>query len=362
MPAAEWDPLMTKRAEMTSRDPKAIDLDTILASDPAVIDIVHRDWKSQVRLEASSRRAFLTLDASRGTFMKLGNDLEILWDAAGMERFRLVDGCLVQLELLSTLPERLVEKPVKPLVTEFRVAVVTAYYKEPKAFLERCLRSVRGQTVAVDHILVADGLPQDWIEAEGVRHIRLDKSHGDYGNTPRGIGSLLAIAENYDAIAFLDADNWFEPHHIELAIQTRRNAGKPCDVVFGQRNMMRPDETIIPVVDEPIEAHVDTNCFVFFRGSFHILQTFALIPRELSAIGDRIFYANLRKADLSTAIMPTKTVNYHCIWASIYADAGEVPPADAKPNIDQKPLMAWIAALTPEKRLEVSRRTGLQLD
>jgi len=69
-----------------------------------------------------------------------------------------------------------------------RVAVITPYYKEDRLVLERCLRSVRKQTVAVDHFLVSDGFPQDWLDHEEVRHFRLGKSHGDYGNTPRGIG------------------------------------------------------------------------------------------------------------------------------------------------------------------------------
>jgi hypothetical protein len=39
--------------------------------------------------------------------------------------------------------------------------------------------------VHVDHIVIADGLPQDWINDEPVRHIKLDTSHNNFGNTPR---------------------------------------------------------------------------------------------------------------------------------------------------------------------------------
>lgn len=244
---------------------------------------------------------------------------------------------------------------------ERRIAVITAYYKEPRVMLERCLCSVRAQTIEADHIVVADGHPQDWIDKSGVRHIRLDQSHGDYGNTPRGIGSLLAIAEDYDAICFLDADNWLAPDHFQLAIAAAESCTRPVDYVIAKRNMMRPDETIIPVDDEPVESHVDTNCFVFFPGSFYMIQKFALVPRELAGIGDRIFYANLRDQKLLSTTLATKTVYYHCLWASIYAAIGETPPDGAKPNIDQAPMKAWLAALPPERRLAVSRRTGLDL-
>ena len=43
---------------------------------------------------------------------------------------------------------------------EPRYAFVTPYYKEARDCLERCVASVRRQTVRADHILVADGFPR----------------------------------------------------------------------------------------------------------------------------------------------------------------------------------------------------------
>ena len=76
-----------------------------------------------------------------------------------------------------------------------RPIVITPYYKEDPALLRRCMDSVRAQTVPTEHFLVADGYPQDWIDAEPVRHLKLDRSHRDYGNTPRGVAALLATSE-----------------------------------------------------------------------------------------------------------------------------------------------------------------------
>ena len=78
-----------------------------------------------------------------------------------------------------------------------RWVIVTPYYKEERPLLSRCISSVSNQSVRTDHIVVADGHPQSWIDMEPVRHLKLDRSHGDYGNTPRGIGVLLAISEGY---------------------------------------------------------------------------------------------------------------------------------------------------------------------
>ena len=54
-----------------------------------------------------------------------------------------------------------------------RYCVVTPYFKEDRAMLQRCMDSVRRQTTKVDHMLVADGFPQDWISTEPVRHLIL---------------------------------------------------------------------------------------------------------------------------------------------------------------------------------------------
>jgi cellulose synthase/poly-beta-1,6-N-acetylglucosamine synthase-like glycosyltransferase len=48
-----------------------------------------------------------------------------------------------------------------------RYAIITPYYKEERRLIERCMASVRKQTVPTDHFLIADGHPQDWIDGAG---------------------------------------------------------------------------------------------------------------------------------------------------------------------------------------------------
>ncbi|HEY1898643.1 MAG TPA: glycosyltransferase family A protein [Steroidobacteraceae bacterium] len=238
--------------------------------------------------------------------------------------------------------------------------VITPYYKEDPALLRRCIDSVRRQTVATEHLLVADGHPQGWIDLEPVRHLKLDRAHGDFGNTPRGVAALLAAAEGYSAIAMLDADNWLEPQHMEVCLGVA--ASKPgTDFVIARRCFRRPDESIMPVGEEPVSGHVDTSCFVFLPGSYHVLPVWALIPTPMSTIGDRVFWTVVRTRGLSGVIITDQaTVNYHCLWELFYRALGEVPPPGAKANVDSEQVWNWWRTLDERDRETVERRTGVR--
>jgi hypothetical protein len=243
---------------------------------------------------------------------------------------------------------------------ELRPIVITPYYKEDQSLLRRCIRSVSSQTVRTEHLLVADGHPQDWIDSEPVRHLRLDRAHADFGNTPRGVAALLAASEGYAPIMMLDADNWLEPQHVELCL---RAASPQTDYVVARSVMRRPDESIMPVTAERAPEHVDTSCFVFFPGAYATLAVWALMPRQMSPLGDRIFWASLRSRGLTgVAINDPPTVNYHCLWEIFYRALGETPPAGCKPNIDPKPMYRWWLDLTPREREIATRLAGVSLD
>ena len=245
-----------------------------------------------------------------------------------------------------------------------KIAVITPYYKEPMDQMERCLLSVREQTVAADHFLISDGHPQSWLDLTGVRHIRLGKSHGDYGNTPRGIGAQLAISEDYDAVCFLDADNWYDKNHVQLCLQAALELTgqlQDCDYVVAKLRLVRPDLT---VMDEfPAESgHIDTNRFFMLRGSFHLIPYWNLMPNEYSAIGDRLFNLLMRQQKLSVAQTTQVTVNYFNLWASTYLKRGEKIPADAKPNIDSKTIFTKHKNLSTRDKVLNERRLGITIN
>ena len=243
-----------------------------------------------------------------------------------------------------------------------RYAFVTPYHKEARDCLERCVASVRRQTVRADHILVADGFPQGWLDHAGVRHLRLDRAHGDYGNTPRGFGSLVAVAEGYDGIGLLDADCWLEPDHLEHCLAMAGGVGRErCGFVVTSRTLRRPDESVIDVADESPAVHVDTNCFFFLPPSFGVLPVWTLMPREVSSICDRVFFHALRARSLVSAVSAKKTVNFTCTYAPLYRQLGEAPPAPVKENPDYRAMAAWVDALPPGQLRLVNQRLGADL-
>jgi hypothetical protein len=233
-----------------------------------------------------------------------------------------------------------------------RYAVITPYFKESRSVIERCLASVRSQSVRADHFLVADGLPQDWLDGAGVRHFKLDRNHGDFGNTPRGVGALIAIGEEYDGIALLDADNWLDEDHIEACLAAAGSTATPCDYVVARRRFRRPNGTVMPVPEEA--GHVDTNCFFFLRGAFAVLPHWAMMPKKLSPYCDRFFFQMLRLHPFAAATVGRPTVNYFCLWEGLYLALGETPPPGAK-RLEVENPTGWLRSLK-RRELEIAGR------
>lgn len=243
-----------------------------------------------------------------------------------------------------------------------RVAYITPYYKEEPEVLERCVKSVEAQTIKSDHFLISDGYPQDWLTSRVARHILLGKSHGDYGNTPRGIGAQLAISEGYDAIGFIDADNWLDPNHTEECLTTAiGNYGAPanCDYVVARRRFIRPDLSVLHAPEDG--SLIDTSCFFFLRGAFSVLPTWNLMPKEFSNIGDRIFGKRIREAGLNSATNKAVTVNYLNLWATSYENVGETPPPEAKPDVDGGSGYRWLAEMDDRHKELTHRLVGTDL-
>jgi hypothetical protein len=244
-----------------------------------------------------------------------------------------------------------------------RYCVVTPYYKEERDMLVRCMDSVRRQGLAVDHMLVADGFAQDWIDREPVRHQKLDRAHGDYGNFARGVGALAALAEGYDGICFLDADNWYDEDHVAVCLEAAARAPTTA-FVAARRRFVRPDHSVMAAVrpaEAPFAEHVDTNCMFLLPGAYPFVHRWCTIPRELSASGDQLFYLGLVMAGLAPTPVSHVTVNYLCMFDSVYRDHGEVPPPGAKPILHWADRQAWIDALSPEQLVHVRALVGLNL-
>jgi Glycosyl transferase family 2 len=241
-----------------------------------------------------------------------------------------------------------------------RVSVITPYHSESRKFLETCVESVRNQTIPCRHYLVADGpasICQCTPEFDNTRHIVLGVPQKDYGNTPRGIGALLAVSEGADAVCFLDADNLYDPDHVETCVAlAEKHPG--ADFIVALRRIVLPDGTPVPGADEPIDKHVDTSCFFLLPGAFHIIPQQVLQPKQLCTISDRLFLAALQ--GLRCIAMERPTVTYTSNWRAHYEAAGVDPPSDAKGTIYIDKLMGWWRGLTPMERAISLRRLGLK--
>jgi FkbM family methyltransferase len=232
-----------------------------------------------------------------------------------------------------------------------RVAVVTPYYRETDEVLRACLDSVRDQThAACRHIVVADGFPNPLVDDYEADHIRLPSAHGDNGNLGRCIGAFAAMSEGYDAVAFLDADNWLRPDHIERMVALQAMTG--AAVCTSGRSVHRLDGTLLRERDTESDgaAFVDTSCLCVFRPAYDILSLWGTMPREAGPVCDRLIWEAINLRGIAYAHDPEPTVAFRSQYAFHYLNAGEEPPAGAKEGVGQK-AMAEFGALPIGYRL-----------
>jgi len=210
-----------------------------------------------------------------------------------------------------------------------RVAVVTPYFKESIAILKRCSDSVRAQTYGVTHVMVSDGHASSLVERMCDEHIRLPIAHDDAGATPRAIGALSAFSRGFDAVAFLDADNWYEPNHISAVVKQLEGTG--ADAVAATRTIHAMDGS--PLYVDRIESHpdngfIDTNCWLISRRMSRMMGFWITEPAD-RLVSDKVFYQACRANGMRLALSEEPTVAYVSRWAWHYQQAGVPVPDDA---------------------------------
>jgi glycosyltransferase involved in cell wall biosynthesis len=210
-----------------------------------------------------------------------------------------------------------------------RIAVVTPYHNETVDILRRCHASVKSQTHSdMTHIMVADGDPHPWCKTQNIEQIVLPVAHNDAGATPRALGALSAFSRGYDAVAFLDADNWYEPNHIEKMIDTMRLAA--TDAVVATRTIHALDGSALYVdtVESNGDNMVDTNC-MFMGRSTALLQCLWMQDASKQLIGDKLFWKQCEANGMRYAKCSEPTVAYVSRWAWHYQYAGVAIPPDS---------------------------------
>ena len=226
------------------------------------------------------------------------------------------------------------KKPTEnALPSELRVAVVTPTYRTPAGWLERCCNSVAEQTVRAKHYIIADGGVNVNAESRfGEQIVNIPGPARDYGDTPRAIGSFLAISQGCDYLAWLDADNWFAPDYLEEMIRLQLRSG--ADIVTSGRTLYTlNEERLGPCYEVDGRSFVDTNCYLLTRKAFFLAGLWGTMPPALHKIGDRVFWERVRRSGLRRAHRPIPSVGYRTAFRCHYEAFHRPPPADAKEKI-----------------------------
>jgi hypothetical protein len=177
--------------------------------------------------------------------------------------------------------------------------------------------------------MVADGFAAAEIDSwESTVHIKIP-NHADYGDTPRGVGAASAAASGFDAICFLDADNWYEPNHVETM---RTIAGKTgAQVVTAVRRIFAADGRMLGVCNESNGVDFnDTNCYFLTRTAFPACAAWLFKDSSESIVGDKVFWNAVQNGGYVRVHSTLPTVNYVTTLAFHYEMFGETPPDDSR--------------------------------
>ncbi len=211
-----------------------------------------------------------------------------------------------------------------------RIAVVTPYHREPREVLWQCHRSVLDQGLGATHVMVADGFALAEIDGWDVQHVRLPTAHDDNGNTPRGLGGLLAKAEGFDFIAWLDADNWYHAGHLASLLALHRQTSSTVCSSFRSFHTLAGDALEVREADEDAGRHIDTSCYLIHRPAFDVVGMWLDIPQILAPICDRLFLDAILHRGHGIRSTGQRTVAFRSRYASHYRSAGRPIPSDAK--------------------------------
>lgn len=229
-----------------------------------------------------------------------------------------------------------------------KIAVITPYHTEPLDMLERAHKTVLTQTHPCTHFMIADGHARTEIDAWQVRHITLPTAHHNNGNTPRAIGSLDAIGDGFDAIAYLDADNWFEPEHIADLVAHRIETS--ADIVSSGRVIHGIDGGVLLPEGEQEDgtATADTSTMLFSRTAFAVLPLWGTMPNELGPNCDRYIFKGAQALGCKHHHGGQLTMHFTSRYGPHYRAAGLPVPADATAMHAMKDSDQFIRRIGPK--------------
>ena len=208
--------------------------------------------------------------------------------------------------------------------------------------LRQCHESVARQKGTVDHFLVADGFPNEEVARWPVSHVSLNVAHGDNGNTPRAVGSLLAINGGYDYIAYLDADNWYHEDHLASLLETIVETRAEVATCFRTFHDLEGNALDVTERAEERLKHVDTSCFLISRAAFPATVAWGLMPKPLSPACDRVFLGMLKHNRYRIHSTRARSVAFRTQYAAHYKAAKLPIPSNAKSGGEFDPALDYL--------------------
>ena len=181
---------------------------------------------------------------------------------------------------------------------DLSILIVTPVFIEDLKIIERCLNSIKKQNSIchIKHLLIFDGisrvdLPEDFETAyPNTVFRRCTYNHDDYGDYIRRIGTRIAICKNYDALSYLDIDNYLSQSHVERVVEKFYKENK--NIIISKRRIFSENG---PIENEDKSNFFDTNTITFFGEAMKIGLLWGKYPKELSLIGDRIISKYITK-------------------------------------------------------------------
>jgi len=209
-----------------------------------------------------------------------------------------------------------------------KIAVITSTYNTPSAWLDQCHESVRNQTIPCTHILVNDAGERADVErhADTAQIIHIPGPHGDGGNACRAMGGMLAICDGYDAITYLDSDNWYSPNHLETVMEMASGSG--ASVISCSRLIYTPMGDLMGECYETDPDHfIDTSCMLFMKPAFGAATYWACIPDPIKQQADRwVWQRIVQDSRLLRAHTHKPTVHFRSVYKCHYKHFGWLLP------------------------------------
>lgn len=210
-----------------------------------------------------------------------------------------------------------------------KVAMITPYYKESTAQLRRCHDSVLQQTYpGVTHIMIADGEHHPWCDKQKMQHIVLPCSHGDAGATPRALAAISAFSQGYDAVGFIDADNWVDADHVETMVDALKSSAASVAVATRRLHGLDGNMLYVDTWESNGKDFTDTNCMFLTRATLHLMTGWITDPSQ-RLWSDRAFWDAVLRSELPVTICAKPTVAYVTKWAAHYVNAKVEPLPDS---------------------------------